>query len=129
MYFQVNKNFQVLKEFSQTFFHINSVFLEIFKEFSEDHIAAASLAQVFKATTLDDQEVAVKVQYIDLRDRFESDVSTMDSVLNMLQIIHPQFAFKWVLKELKGTLENELDFQKEARNSEQCAEELSRFRT
>lgn len=101
---------------------------EIFKDFSEDHIAAASLAQVFKATTHDDQVVAVKVQYIDLRDRFESDVSTMDSVLNMLQIIHPQFAFKWVLKELKGTLENELDFQKEARNSEQCAEDLSRFK-
>ena len=50
------------------------------------------------------------MQYIDLRDRFESDVTTMDSVLNMIQIIHPQFAFKWVLKELKGAFAS-LDYE------------------
>ena len=34
----------------------------------------------------------------------------MDSVLNMIQIIHPQFAFKWVLKELKGAFAS-LDYE------------------
>ena len=75
-------------------------------------LTAFSLAQVYVAETLSSGlPVAVKVQYADLRERFDSDVATFKAILDGIEVMHPKFGFAWILDELSENMENELDFQ------------------
>lgn len=64
------------------------------------------------------------MQYIDLQSRFKSDVSTIEFILTVIGILHKDFNFSWMLKDLTRSLKQELDFKLEGQNSERCAKDL-----
>ncbi|KAJ8922110.1 hypothetical protein NQ315_004042, partial [Exocentrus adspersus] len=101
---------------------------DVFKSFESKPIAAASIAQVYKAWTTDDHCVAVKVQYIDLQRRFKSDVNTINFLLKIAAFMHPNFNFTWVLTDLENALKQELDFVNEGQNAERCARDLKHLK-
>lgn len=99
----------------------------LFSEFDYKPIAAASLAQVFRAKTKDGHDVAVKIQYIDLQKRFRGDVETILLINDILAWFHKNYNFGWIVRDLRSSLQMELDFVHEAENARRCADDLKHF--
>ncbi|KAF9942782.1 hypothetical protein BGZ67_010414 [Mortierella alpina] len=109
---------------------VEQVFLEefgqhprdLFQEFDSVPLAAASLAQVHRAVTMDGRLAAVKVQYNDVSRLFKTDIWTMQTLSNMVGLLFPEFELGWIVDEFRENLTSEFDFTNEARNGEATKE-------
>ncbi|KAF9328722.1 hypothetical protein BG006_008138 [Podila minutissima] len=96
---------------------------EVFRTFSKIPVAAASIAQVHKATLLDGTVVAVKVQKPEIQVQIEWDLIAYRWLIKAYEYIFElpmSFAVDYTTKHLR----EETDFLNEARNSELCNEFL-----
>ncbi|XP_005180262.3 uncharacterized aarF domain-containing protein kinase 5 [Musca domestica] len=96
----------------------------LFQEFDYTPVAAASIAQVFKAKLETGQQVAVKVQYSDLQKRFVSDLGTIIILHDIVEFFFKSYNFGWILRDVKKNLVQELNFINEGKNVERCAKDL-----
>ena len=94
---------------------------DAFSHFEPEPIAAASLAQVHRATTVDGDAVAIKVQYPQLQRQVEADIHTLRVLALWVGRLFPGHAYDWLLPEFENSIRKELDFRREAYNSERCA--------
>lgn len=98
-------------------------FNEVFSAMSEKPVAAASLAQVYKAVLRDNgKEVAVKVQRPDVRATVSKDLYVLRRAATVYQGVMDRFApqqrtnYVALLDEWAVGFYTELDFENEARN-------------
>jgi len=91
---------------------------EVFSAFTIEPIAAASLAQVYQATTRDGRQVAVKVQYPDIAALVDLDLWNISFFVEWLARLEPRYDFRFILHELRRYIPLELDFIHEGHSAE-----------
>ncbi len=95
---------------------------EIFSEFDEEPIAAASIGQVYRARLAEDgREVAVKVQYPGVAGAVRADMQNLDMIMRLLKRMTPGLDVKAVTTEIRDRIEEELDYELEAQNQRSLA--------
>lgn len=97
---------------------------ELFKEFSPEAIASASIAQVHRARLHDGQVVAVKVQHDGIEATIYRDLDLMHGLAELLQnrvSALRNYRPVNVVREFRHTLLRELDLRAERRNLEEFA--------
>ena len=90
----------------------------LFSHFPDEPIAAASVAQVYRAVLKSGEIVAVKVQRPGIEELFESDFDILYrlALLAKKRMRHEYFDPLKVVKEFESYTRSELDFLKEAHN-------------
>lgn len=85
----------------------------VFKSFTPQAVAAASLGQVHRAVMKDGREVAVKIQYPNVRESIDSDLQMMRGIAGRFV---PPGTLDPYLEEVRDRLMEETDYRLEGRN-------------
>jgi predicted unusual protein kinase regulating ubiquinone biosynthesis (AarF/ABC1/UbiB family) len=94
---------------------------EIFDEFEQEPIAAASIGQVYRARLHDGHEVAVKVQYPGVSAAVRADMQNLGLILRLAKRIAPGMDPKAIGQEIRSRIQEELDYELEAQNQRTLA--------
>jgi predicted unusual protein kinase regulating ubiquinone biosynthesis (AarF/ABC1/UbiB family) len=94
---------------------------EVFAEFDEEPVAAASIGQVYRARLQDGREVAVKVQYPGVAAAVRSDLQNIGLILRLAKRIAPGLEPKAIGQEISERIHDELDYELEAQNQRTLA--------
>ncbi|HEX7722005.1 MAG TPA: AarF/UbiB family protein [Pyrinomonadaceae bacterium] len=103
---------------------------KLFLHFDTEPAAAASLAQVHRATMRDGRAVVVKVQRPAIREQIVEDLEALGQVAEFIDAhteIGKRYEFTNMLADLRGSLLHELDFQREGANLHKLRKSLREF--
>jgi predicted unusual protein kinase regulating ubiquinone biosynthesis (AarF/ABC1/UbiB family) len=87
-----------------------------FKDFDERALAAASIGQVHRATTITGAEVVVKVQYPGVAEAVETDLRNAMLLVPLIRRLAPGLDARALGAELRERIGEELDYELEAQN-------------
>ena len=92
---------------------------ETFREFDTTRLASASMAQTYRATLLNGEEVCIKIQRPGIEKKIELDLHLMNFFAGRMQHYNPEMEvinLTGVVNEFGKTIKKELDFRHEAGN-------------
>jgi predicted unusual protein kinase regulating ubiquinone biosynthesis (AarF/ABC1/UbiB family) len=87
---------------------------EVFAEFDEEAVAAASIGQVYRARLQDGRAVAVKVQYPGVAQAVRADLQNLGLIMRVAKRMAPGMDAKAMTREIRERLTDELDYEHEA---------------
>jgi predicted unusual protein kinase regulating ubiquinone biosynthesis (AarF/ABC1/UbiB family) len=94
---------------------------EVFDEFEQEPIAAASIGQVYRARLSGGRRVAVKVQYPGVAAAVRADMQNLGLILRLAKRIAPGMDPKAIGEEIRERIHEELDYELEAQNQRSLA--------
>jgi ubiquinone biosynthesis protein len=97
---------------------------EVFAHFEQNPIAAASIAQVHKATLLTGEKVAVKIMRPNIEVEYAKDIRFFYYIGRLLERRYPKFKPLEIIDIFNSTMKQELDFRLEASS---CSEMNDNF--
>ena len=102
-------------------FELGDKLENIFREFKEEPIAAASIGQVHRAKLLSGKDVVVKVQRPNIEKNIELDLGILKDLADFVDNrtkFGKLYSFSKMAEEFETTITNELDFRLEGENAE-----------
>ena len=102
----------------------------VFAAFDPEPLAAASMAQVYRARLEDGTEVVVKVRRPGIRLTVEADLRWMARLAELAESESPElraFQPREVVRQFTQSLRRELDFASECRNAERVAQNFATY--
>jgi predicted unusual protein kinase regulating ubiquinone biosynthesis (AarF/ABC1/UbiB family) len=96
---------------------------EVFAEFDDEPIAAASIGQVYRAVLPSGEKVAVKIQYPGINKAIRSDLKNIHMLETVLRASTlGKLDVKQSLEDIKSKILEELDYEQEAHNQAHFAD-------
>jgi predicted unusual protein kinase regulating ubiquinone biosynthesis (AarF/ABC1/UbiB family) len=97
---------------------------ERFGSFDKNPAAAASLGQVHRATTLNGEAIACKLQYPDMQSAVEADIKQLQVLFALHRQMDSAIDTREIFKEISERVREELDYYREAKNAKLYAHVL-----
>jgi ubiquinone biosynthesis protein len=101
---------------------------EVFASIEREALAAASLAQVHRATLRDGSQVVVKIRYPEISRIIPLDLGMLRRVVAIVQRLQRRIDLRALVTEVTRFIELELDFPREARSTERLGKQLAALR-
>jgi len=97
----------------------------LFKNFDKTPLASASIGQVHRATLKNGTEVVVKVQHENIEKIAEIDLKVMERLTSLVSYFYNVKGIEFAYSQVKKMIQEELDFDTEARSMKMIKENLS----